>query len=438
VRRPLLALAALATAACGGRVQTGITPVPAMRAIARYADSVVAAPAWRNAHWGLLIVDPTSGDTLYRHNGQKLFMPASNQKIVTGSTALTQLGADYRYRTRFASAGAVTDGVLKSDLVVFGRGDPSWSDAMRGDYRRAFLEMADSLAAHGVKRIAGTLRKGGDAFSDDQYGFGWEFDDADEPYGAGVDELYTNEGFTKVRRTNARGDSVTAEVAIHDHVAFFFASLREGLAARGIAVAGSTDIVAPATDADAPNTLFTLVSPPLREILKAVEKPSQNQIAEILFKTLALEKTGVGTADSGRRVVERQLAAWGAAADGYAVRDGSGLSRHDYVSPETLVRILDTMRRRQDFDVWYDALPIGGVDGTIANRMKGTPAERNVHAKTGTVDRARSLSGYVTTADGRMLIFSFLCNNFTMRNADVEKVQDTILAQLAATRLGGR
>ncbi len=438
MRRPLLVLAVTSVIACGGRVSTGIAPVPAMREIARYADSAFAAPEWRNAHWGLVIVDPASGDTLFRHNGEKLFMPASNMKILTGATALTQLGADFRFRTRVATAGTISDGVLAGDLVVFGRGDPSFSDAMRGDFRKAFLEMADSLAAHGVRRIAGTLRKGGDAFSDDQYGFGWEFDDADAPYGAGVDELYTNEGFTKIRRLNARGDSVTAEVAIHDHVAYFFAALREGLAARGITIAGSTDIVAPATDADAPVTLFTLVSPPLREILKAVEKPSQNQIAEILFKTLGLERTGVGTADSGRRVVERQLAAWGAAPDGYAVRDGSGLSRHDYVSPETLVRVLDAMRRSPDFAVWYDALPIGGVDGTIASRMKGTPAERNVHAKTGTVDKARSLSGYVTTADGRLLIFSFLCNNFTRRNADVEQVQDAILARLAAVRLGGR
>jgi D-alanyl-D-alanine carboxypeptidase/D-alanyl-D-alanine-endopeptidase (penicillin-binding protein 4) len=82
--------------------------------------------------------------------------------------------------------------------------------------------------------------------------------------------------------------------------------------------------------------------------------------------------------------------------------------------------------------VWYDALPIAGVDGTISERMKGTPAANNVHAKTGTVDKARSLSGYVTTAGGRTLIFSFLCNNFTVPNREVERVQDAILVRLAA------
>jgi len=131
-------------------------------------------------------------------------------------------------------------------------------------------------------------------------------------------------------------------------------------------------------------------------------------------------------------VVERQLVAWGADTAGFAVRDGSGMSRHDYVTPETIVRVLDAMRRAPTFPVWYATLPVAGVDGTLEKRMRGTPAERNVRAKTGTVDKARSLSGYVTTADGRLLEFSLLCNNFTVPTREVERVQDAILAALAA------
>jgi D-alanyl-D-alanine carboxypeptidase/D-alanyl-D-alanine-endopeptidase (penicillin-binding protein 4) len=180
------------------------------------------------------------------------------------------------------------------------------------------------------------------------------------------------------------------------------------------------------------DTLFTLSSPPLREILPALQKPSQNQIAEVLLKTLGLERTGVGSADSGRRIIESQLVAWGADAEGFAVRDGSGLSRHDYVSPETIVRVLDAMRRSPDFAAYHDALPIAGVDGTLAGRMRGTPAQGNVRAKTGYVDRARSLSGYVRSADGELLLFSFLCNNWTTPVRAVERVQDAIAARLAA------
>jgi D-alanyl-D-alanine carboxypeptidase/D-alanyl-D-alanine-endopeptidase (penicillin-binding protein 4) len=186
------------------------------------------------------------------------------------------------------------------------------------------------------------------------------------------------------------------------------------------------------------DSLFTVFSPPLREILPVFEKPSQNQIGEILFKTLALVKTGVGTADSARRVVSDQLLAWGAAPDGFAVRDGSGLSRHDYVTPRTIIHVLDAVRRSPDFKVLYDALPIGGVDGTIRSRMKGTLAEGNVHAKTGTLDKARSLSGYVTTADGRMLLFSALCNNYVVPTRRVDDVSNALAVRLASMRLDGQ
>ena len=126
---------------------------------------------------------------------------------------------------------------------------------------------------------------------------------------------------------------------------------------------------------------------------------------------------------------------WGVAQNEAVIRDGSGLSRYDYISPRTVVRILDAMRKSRDFQVYYDALPIAGVDGTIRNRMKGTPAENNVHAKTGSVALSRSLSGYVTTADGHMLIFSFLSNNWTVPTRAVERVQDAIAARLAGMRL---
>jgi D-alanyl-D-alanine carboxypeptidase/D-alanyl-D-alanine-endopeptidase (penicillin-binding protein 4) len=133
-------------------------------------------------------------------------------------------------------------------------------------------------------------------------------------------------------------------------------------------------------------------------------------------------------------VFERQLVAWGADSAGFAIRDGSGLSRHDYLSPETIVRVLDVMRRDPEFATFYGALPVAGVDGTLAERLRGTPAEGNVRAKTGTLDKARSLSGYVTTADGRMLVFAMLVNNQVAASRDVERVMDALVSTLAASR----
>ena len=230
------------------------------------------------------------------------------------------------------------------------------------------------------------------------------------------------------------GDTTTVEVAHRTPAAAYLAAMRQALGERGIVALGTTARRPERASAD---TLFTLLSPTLAEILPALEKPSQNQIAEVLYKTLGLERTGVGSADSARAVVERQLRAWGVDSTGFAVRDGSGLSRHDYVSPETIVRVLAQARRAPSFRVFYDALPVAGVDGTIANRMRGTAAQGNVHAKTGYVDRARSLSGYVTTADGHLLLFSMLANNWTVPVKAVERVQDAVAVRLASMRLGG-
>jgi D-alanyl-D-alanine carboxypeptidase/D-alanyl-D-alanine-endopeptidase (penicillin-binding protein 4) len=473
-------------------------------------------PRFRSAFWGVLIVDPAHNDTLYSRNADKLFLPASNMKVVTASVALAQLGPDFRFRTTFAALGRIRDGVLHGDLVVIGRGDPTVSDHMMQDAMLPLRAAAESLAAHGIHRITGHIVSGDDAFPDANIGYGWDWDDLSEPYAAGVDELMFNEGYATVtlrgaahsggaahvtttpiadypvirshvatatiaggsaavaptavfdaahgdlvvNGTVAPGDTATLLVAFRDPATAYLYGLAGALRARGITLRpqpviptddatlfpssrampvttspGSRTVPAAAERRD---TLFAMFSPPLREILPALLKPSQNQIAEILLKTLGLEKTGVGSADSGRRVVASQLTAWGVPPDQFVIRDGSGLSRHDYLSPGTLVRTLSTVEHDSAYQLFYDALPIAGIDGTISDRMRGTAAAGNVHAKTGFVDRARSLSGYVTTTDGVGLVFSFLCNNWTTPVHDVEHVQDEIAERLASMTLGAR
>ena len=132
----------------------------------------------------------------------------------------------------------------------------------------------------------------------------------------------------------------------------------------------------------------------------------------------------------------RTLALWGVTPEHLAYRDGSGLSRHDYVSPRAIVRVLDAMHRAPWAVTYREALPLAGVDGTMANRMKDTPAAGNAYAKTGTVDKARSLSGYVTSADGHQILFAMLANNFTVPNREVERVQDLLVSTLAGLRIG--
>jgi D-alanyl-D-alanine carboxypeptidase/D-alanyl-D-alanine-endopeptidase (penicillin-binding protein 4) len=244
----------------------------------------------------------------------------------------------------------------------------------------------------------------------------------------------TLRGDVVISGTVVAGDSVTLEITHRDPDLAYLSALTEAFRDRGIVV-DSLPLVSGDTSIVTGDTIVTVTSKPLREILPALLKPSQNQIAEVLLRTIGLERGGAGTADSGRKVVERQLATWGVPASTYVIRDGSGLSRYDYLAPEALVHILDVMRKSPNFQLFYDALPIAGVDGTIRTRMRGTPAENNVHAKTGSVANARSLSGYVKTASGRTLIFSMLANNWTVPANDVTHVQDVIAARLAALQL---
>ncbi len=456
----------------------------AVRTMQMLVDSVVALPQFGNMQWGMLVVAPDRGDTLAALHPDRLLMPASNMKLVTAAVGLAQLGADHRWTTTFTRTGPVVNGVLRGDLVVEGRGDPTVSVAMRGaDPLVAFAPLVEALTAAGVRSINGRVRATeARAFPGSPHGFGWDWDDLDAAYGAGVAELLFNEAFTDVhvtgcaRRTRAAcvvttplrtspvihstvtvraagsgppeirwwrdsaavpgitvqgsiaaGDSMAFSAAHPDDRATYLAAVRDALLRADIQVRGAR------TTATGSDTVLVLQSAPLRDVLPVMQKPSQNQLAEVLFRTLGLEKTGVGVPDSARAVVERQLRAWGVRDDARAIRDGSGLSRHDYLTPRAIVTVLDAMRRAPTFALYRDALPVAGVDGTLRTRMQQF-AQGRVHAKTGTIDKARALSGYVTSADGELLLFSIIANNYTVPTREVDRAAELIVEQLVNLR----
>jgi D-alanyl-D-alanine carboxypeptidase/D-alanyl-D-alanine-endopeptidase (penicillin-binding protein 4) len=433
-RALVVALIPISLNACATAMGT-IRPGSSRGQLRHTIDSLTTQPVFRNAQWGVLIVNPRTGDTLYSKNAGKLFMPASNMKIITSAAALALLGPDYTYRTTFLADGPVRDSLLDGNLLVIGRGDPTISDNMRGVATTVMDALADSIRAHGIRQVNGSLARVGDAFPDSVHGYGWEWDDLGEYYGSGVDELIFNEGMAP---TTVRPPPDTVRDSLYsgpakDPGTGYLNALHDALVRKQIRVeAGVMDSILPTPIKM--DTLFTFISLPMRNIIPALMKPSQNQIAEILLKTIGLERGGMGTADSARKIVGQQLLAWGVQDDGFLIRDGSGLSRHDLVSPETLVRVLDRIQQDTAFAVFYNAMPIAGVDGTLKDRMKGTPAEGNVHAKTGSISAARSLSGYVTTADGERLIFSILSNNWTTPSSAVTGVADQIAAALASYR----
>lgn len=498
-------------------------PMPGTRDSLRFImDSVLASPMWQNARWGVLIVDPERADTILSYDADRLFMPASNQKLLTAAIALETLGPDYYWRTPFLLDGRQRGSVFNGNLLIAGSGDPSISDTLRnGRASNAFDSVISALKSRGIKRISGRVLPTGDAFPGSTTGYGWSYDDFDASYSAAVDELMFNEGelyltvsagprvgspvkvstaptssYPKIRveattiaaplvgsaGNNSRpssgdqsarqlsptpsppplrvqydstglvltvtgslviGESKQLTIAYRHPADAFVAALSEALRSNGIAVDGkalaqqTTSLskgnrnAGSSAAANTIDTLAVISSAPFPDVLTRMMKPSQNQIAELVFRTSGLVASGSGSQDSARAVGTRALNNWGIPSTDIAYRDGSGLSRHDYLTPRAVVRVLDVMRTSPWFTTFRDALPVAGVDGTLKNRMKGTPAQGVVHAKTGTLDKARSLSGYVTSSDGRLIMFSLLCNNFTVPTREVERVQDLMVAIIA-------
>lgn len=483
----LLALAAACTPAAPPSTAPAPVPAPALSgraAVAAALDSIFDDTALAHAHWGVMVRSLDRGETLYARNEGRMFVPASNMKIVTAAAALEALGPDHRYVTRVAAAGEVRGGVLHGDLLVIGGGDPTISERFHGDVRTVFRAWADSLRAHGVRRITGAVVGNDDVFDDQALGRGWAWDDVESSYSAEVGGLELNEGFVTVRVapgrraaavttrpasdewvpvagtvwmvpadsawnvTVGRADSLSAvvvagtlaadtaverEVSVRDNTRFFAAVLRQALLEAGIGVGGASLDADddPARGKPARSTvLFTHTSPPMREVLAAFMKPSQNQLGEILLKTLGAELRGTGTAGAGSAAVDSMAAAWGLPRRLLSQADGSGLSRYNLVAPAFLVALLERETRSPHFAVFLDALPVAGRDGTLASRMRGTPLEANVRAKTGTLSGVRSLSGYLTTASGERLVFSMMVNHHTLAARDADRVAEAALLRL--------
>ncbi len=465
--------------------------MPAPEALAAAVDSALAAPAFARASWGVVIQSLDDGRELYRRNAQRLFLPASNLKLVTAAAALERLGADFRWTTTVLARGARAGDTLVGDLVVVGSGDPTFSADATGDSSdvlRSLRPFADSLRARGIRAIRGRVLGDASLFTDPPLGRGWAWDDLDADYSAPVGALQFNESVAWILATpgGAAGlplsfalqppaaglrifssaltsppdtgasrlhwsrapfaDSVSVwgalpvghapvrlPVSVPDPARYFTAALTEALVEGGVAVRGDTTVPT-ATPAE---TLFVWRSQPLASVLPLVLKPSQTQIGETLLRTLGAVAGGSGSVDSGRAVVRSVLAGYGVPADALVLEDGSGLSRYDHVAPEALARVLAALYRRPDFPALYAALPVAGVDGTLATRMRGTAAAGNVHAKTGSLTGVRALSGYVTDADGEHLLFVTLANDFTVPQRVVDAVQDQIAVRLATFSRSG-
>jgi D-alanyl-D-alanine carboxypeptidase/D-alanyl-D-alanine-endopeptidase (penicillin-binding protein 4) len=445
-------------------------PYPALAAhVYRFLPDTLFPPS--NA--GIMIYSLTNREVLFALNPDLLFAPASNQKIATAAAALELLPPEFMFATEF-----FIDSVDGRRVIVRGAGDPLLDT---GDLDSIAAAISDHIDTSHIWDIVADPS----LFDNVQWGKGWMWDD--DPYNSPVSALSVNGNVVEIlvrpgpvageptiavatdpavtpvlfnRSTtglSGRADSLvfhrinvegidqihidgtigpgrkeaSTGIAVHDPVRHFLRLFSRSLAAHGVKCGSTT------TGPSANNgTSDFICSRAVDSVLHVMLKESDNLCAENLFRMLGRSVTGEpGSTEGGILAVKTALHLLGVDTARIVTADGSGVSRYNLLTAGTVVRILEAVYERPgSFDRFYQSLPVAGVDGTLSTRMKGTPAQGNLRAKTGTLRGASSLSGYVTTLDGELLAFSLLMQNYPTGPKDYRSAQDSIGVFLSTLR----
>ena len=453
--------------------------------LAAVVDGVLSERAFERASTAFVARSLATGETLYQRNGRMWLVPASTMKVLTAVAAAARLGWGFRFETRLVAMGPVVNGTLTGDLVVVGTGDPTLNPR-HPERMTLFDDWARALSAHGIRRITGHVVGDDSALEQPGWGIGWAWDDLAVGYGAAYGALQFNDNeaevtvgpgatpgaapvvyvspsnhglFLDVQAITAAADAeasltmsrvpgtrfldVTGRVplgavpasdmvAVANPTLFFAAELRATLMRHGIAVDGAAmdiDEQSERPRAADGTTLLLDLSPPLSEIVRPLLQWSRNSYAETLVS--ALDAVPPASAADGLAALRATLSDLGVAVDGFHARDGSGLSRNDYLSADTLVETLAAAWIRLDLrGPLLEALPEAGRPGTLSRRLADTPGAGRVHAKTGSMSNVRSLAGYVRTTADEPLAFAFISNGFDVPASEIDARVDALLLAL--------
>lgn len=371
---------------------------------------------------GLMIYNPLTQDTLLKINHTESMIPASNTKLFTTSAALNLMGGDFLLSTRLLTDDSnLEDGVINGNLYLKGLGNSIFTiDDL--------IEMTDSLAEMGIRKITGDI-VGDDTYFDNVYTRDdWIKDEKANVKLPAISALVLDRNRTTTIKKR-RGRNRTYIVNVENPPLHSAKKLKEILKKKNI------DVIGEASYHETPLTANLLLekSVELREILNLINKRSDNFLAECLFKTIGAVASGKqGNSFYSTQAVLTFIKDNGIYSDGTAVVDGSGISRFDQVTPGAVIGLLEKMYFDiKNFDDFYNSLSIAGVDGTLDDRMIGTPAENNFRGKTGTLNGVSSISGYLTTAGGEDLIVSIIFEFKSGRWNSYRNFQDEIIEALA-------
>ena len=467
--------------------QQSIAPQTIIADLQNELDSIFNDPNFTNAIWGVAIQSLETGEYLYKRNENISLMPASNMKIFTTATALALLGPDYKYTTNLLTNGKIEENIIKGDLIIKGSGDPTFPIKAEEDSSNIlFNSWINSLKNLGITEIQGDIIGDDNCFDNQALGAGWSWDNETYGYSAPTSGLCYNNNYITLSISPGQYIGSTAEIkmspktkyvtlnnkirtdtssnfdyyrksganiidafgtislgvrtrnntiAIHNPALYAATMLKEMLEEAGISVAGSAMDISNVNPKKEFTTVYQILNSSnsafLSEIIKLINKNSQNLYTEQLLKTLSKEFNGLGSVENSVEIAKSFLSEIGIDTDRIKIADGSGLSRLNLVTPMHVLAVLKHMYRHQYWNEFYNSLPIAGVDGTLSGRMKNSEAAENVRAKTGSINYVRALSGYVTSKDGEMFVFSMIANNYTVPTSLANSIQDSVCIRLA-------
>lgn len=467
----------------------GTPSIPDSYLLSALIDPILDQENIKGVATGIVVgsLDRKNGENvLYQRNADDLLTPASNLKLLTGAAALRELGPDYSFKTElYLSATPDKNGKLNGDVIVKGYGDPTLqtNDPSGQQNGTKAVKLIEALVEKGITQINGNIIIDESQYDLQRLGTGWAWDDEAFGYNAQLSALSMNRSslhvnyqpneqvgkpvnYNVIPNTNyvqiinesktvpaeanntftiekergkniihLKGDLPIGEqpdyerIAVEEPSLFAGTIIKEEIEKSGIKLNKRTEVkIGEVSDGN--EKIAQLTSPPLHEILSYMNKNSDNFYAEMLLKRLGAEKKGVGSSSAGVQVVKNSLKQYGIEPT-YRMEDGSGLSRYNMISARQLSTLLAEIAKEPIFDAFYQTLPIAGVDGTLKNRMKQTPAENNLHAKTGTLTGVSGLSGFVTTKDGEHLYFTIIMNGYTPSLSNLTEAQNKIGTALA-------
>lgn len=387
-------------------------------------------------------IQTAEGEVIYSCHADELFKPASNLKLITSAVAIEKLGANYRYRTDFFIDGELRNGTLYGNLIIVGSTDPMLSGYFEKDIHPIVYTWLDTLRRYGITKIEGNLILDNSYYVGNKYrGIEPEeirfatvanFSRASEQQlrkASRVRFIKTKDGRTRVVRRGFRRRSRLKLVSIEPNV-YCATVFHKALQDAGMMSENShLEKISYSRKIDRTRWkyLFSHYSISLTDALKVTNKISDNFYADQLLRTLGAEFYGEGSIERGLDVVSKFLKNdLKASPNTYRLTDGSGLSHENFVTPHLIAQTLAYMRTHSAaFREYYESLAIPMTDGTLAGRIHH-PLAHHIRAKTGSITGVVSLSGYLTSRNGKEIIFSIIANGLGRRVRHAKALEDTI------------